>query len=52
MVVVRVTDNAYDPDVAASQLLIDVVDIYNEKCLVFMDNGNGMTAETLHRMLR
>jgi len=45
-------DNAYDPDVSASQLYIDVEDKYGKKCLVFMDNGNGMTPEKLHKMLR
>ena len=46
------TDNAYDPDVSASQLFIDVEDKFGEKCLIFMDDGNGMTPEKLHKMLR
>ena len=44
-------DNAYDPDVAASQLFIDIEDIIGTKCLVFTDNGNGMTPNKLHKML-
>ena len=46
------SDNAYDPDVAATQLFIDKKSIQNETCLVFTDNGNGMGPEKLHRMLR
>lgn len=46
-------DNAYDPDVNASQLWIDVKK-YNKHpyCLVFTDNGAGMGPEKLHKMLR
>ena len=48
----HVSDNAYDPDVAAKQLCIEKQTIQNETCLVFTDNGHGMNPETLHRMLR
>ena len=45
-------DNAYDPDVSASELLIDKVDIRNVACLIFLDNGAGMDRDKLHKMLR
>lgn len=45
-------DNAYDPDVNAKQFWIDKTVIKNENCLTFMDNGNGMDYETMHKMLR
>lgn len=46
-------DNAYDPDVNARQLWIDVkrYNKYNY-CFVFTDNGAGMGPEKLHKMLR
>ena len=47
-----VIDNAYDPDVKASQLWIDKLYIRSKTCLSFTDNGNGMTPEKLHKMLR
>ena len=47
-----ITDNAYDPDVKASQLWIDKVRIHGEICLTFTDNGNGMQPDKLHKMLR
>ena len=47
-----ISDNAYDPDVAATQLFIDKKSIQNETCLIFTDNGNGMAPDKLHRMLR
>lgn len=46
------TDNAYDPDVGATELRIDKVLIKDEVCLAFTDNGAGMTPDKLHRMLR
>lgn len=46
------TDNAYDPDVSASELLIDKVDIHNVPCLIFLDNGAGMDRDQLLKMLR
>ena len=47
-----VSDNAYDPDVAASKLNIDYKVIGGESCLIFTDNGHGLNPEKLHRMLR
>ena len=44
-------DNAYDPDVNATQLTIDVEDIGGLKCLTFVDNGAGVSPHTLHKML-
>ncbi|CAI9739999.1 family CW-type zinc finger 3-like [Octopus vulgaris] len=44
-------DNAYDPDVNASQLWIDKTIFNNKICLTFVDNGNGMDPEKLLRML-
>ena len=52
MTLLYYTDNAYDPDVAASKLLIDYNTIDAESCLTFTDNGNGLNAQKLHRMLR
>ena len=49
---VRDADNAYDPDVSASELRIDYVPINGKACLVFSDNGNGMNMEHLQHMLR
>ena len=45
-------DNAYDPDVNASELSINKVDIRNVACLIFLDNGAGMDRDKLHKMLR
>ncbi|RUS81130.1 hypothetical protein EGW08_011116, partial [Elysia chlorotica] len=47
----EIIDNAYDPDVSASELLIDKVDIRNVACLIFLDNGAGMDRDKLHKML-
>lgn len=47
-----IPDNACDPGVCAKQMWIDVTEIKNELCLVFTDNGNGMTPIKLHKMLR
>ena len=49
---VHFADNAYDPDVSASELYIDKKSIHAKDCLVFTDNGNGMNSEKLHKMLR
>lgn len=46
------TDNAYDPDVSAKQFWIDKTIVKGELCLSFMDNGNGLDLETMHKMLR
>lgn len=50
--IAELIDNAYDPDVNASQLWIDVKGYNKYKyCLVFTDNGAGMGPEKLHKML-
>uniref|UniRef100_A0A096LUB2 DOP1 leucine zipper like protein B n=1 Tax=Poecilia formosa TaxID=48698 RepID=A0A096LUB2_POEFO len=43
--------NAYDPDVSAKQFWIDKTMVKGEVCLSFMDNGNGLDHETMHKML-
>ncbi|KAL1787205.1 MORC family CW-type zinc finger protein 3 [Sigmodon hispidus] len=50
--VAELIDNAYDPDVNAKQIWIDKTVINDRICLTFTDNGNGMTADKLHKMLR
>ena len=49
-------DNAYDPDVKASQLYIDAPGYATNDTtpltLTFTDNGNGMVPETMYKMLR
>lgn len=45
-------DNAYDPDVKAKQFWIDKTVVNGQECLSFMDNGNGLTFETMYKMLR
>ena len=47
-----IIDNAYDPDVNASELWIDKRIINGVECLNFVDNGNGMNADKLYKMLR
>ncbi|XP_051006240.1 MORC family CW-type zinc finger protein 3 [Acomys russatus] len=49
--VAELIDNAYDPDVNAKQIWIDKTVISDTVCLTFTDNGNGMTADKLHKML-
>ncbi|XP_060090257.1 MORC family CW-type zinc finger protein 3 [Heteronotia binoei] len=49
--VAELIDNAYDPDVNAKQMWIDKTVINDCTCLTFMDNGNGMNADKLHKML-
>ncbi|XP_077198774.1 MORC family CW-type zinc finger protein 3 [Paroedura picta] len=49
--VAELIDNAYDPDVNAKQMWIDKTIINECTCLTFMDNGNGMNADKLHKML-
>lgn len=48
----KTADNAYDPDVSASELLIDHIDIRGIPCLIFLDNGAGMDRDHLLKMLR
>lgn len=45
-------DNAYDPDVNASQLFIDVGLSNGQHSLVFTDNGSGMLPDQLYKMVR
>ncbi|XP_035686349.1 MORC family CW-type zinc finger protein 3-like [Branchiostoma floridae] len=49
--IAELIDNAYDPDVAARQLFIDMEKIGETQCLTFTDNGAGMTPDKLHKML-
>ncbi|KAK2550284.1 MORC family CW-type zinc finger protein 3 [Acropora cervicornis] len=50
--IAELIDNAYDPDVNASQLWIDVKKYPKHNyCLVFTDYGAGMGPEKLHKML-
>uniref|UniRef100_A0A6I8NIU7 MORC family CW-type zinc finger 4 n=1 Tax=Ornithorhynchus anatinus TaxID=9258 RepID=A0A6I8NIU7_ORNAN len=49
--IAELLDNASDSGVSAKLLCIDVVEIKNELCLTFTDNGAGMTPHKLHRML-
>ncbi|XP_054149717.1 MORC family CW-type zinc finger protein 3 [Melozone crissalis] len=49
--IAELIDNAYDPDVSAKQIWIDKTVINDNICLTFTDNGNGMNAEKLHKML-
>ncbi|XP_038603999.1 LOW QUALITY PROTEIN: MORC family CW-type zinc finger protein 4 [Tachyglossus aculeatus] len=49
--IAELLDNASDPGVSAKLLCIDVVEMKNELCLTFTDNGAGMTPHKLHRML-
>ena len=45
-------DNAYDPDVAASVLRLDVEQCHDTACITFSDNGCGLAPDKLHNMLR
>ncbi|KAK3594490.1 hypothetical protein CHS0354_030010 [Potamilus streckersoni] len=49
--IAELIDNAYDPDVNAAELRIDTRIINGTECLTFLDNGNGMNQEKLHKML-
>ncbi|XP_053483634.1 MORC family CW-type zinc finger protein 3-like [Ictalurus furcatus] len=49
--IAELIDNAYDPDVSAKQLWIDKSVIKDQDCLIFMDNGNGMDCDEMHKML-
>ncbi len=50
--ILRVLDNASDPGVSAKQIWIDVAEEGGQLCLTFTDNGDGMTPNKLHKMLR
>ncbi|XP_075963210.1 MORC family CW-type zinc finger protein 3a isoform X2 [Anarhichas minor] len=49
--IAELIDNAYDPDVSAKQFWIDKIAVQGQECLSFMDNGNGLDHEALHKML-
>ncbi|XP_074551704.1 MORC family CW-type zinc finger protein 3-like [Halichoeres trimaculatus] len=49
--IAELIDNAYDPDVRAKAIWIDVLMLRGQQVLSFMDNGNGLTYETMHKML-
>ncbi|XP_053483638.1 MORC family CW-type zinc finger protein 3-like [Ictalurus furcatus] len=49
--IAELIDNAYDPDVSAKQLWIDKSVIKDQDCLIFMDSGNGMDYDKMHKML-
>ncbi|KAL3883240.1 hypothetical protein ACJMK2_029523 [Sinanodonta woodiana] len=49
--IAELIDNAYDPDVNAAEIRIDTRVINGTVCLTFVDNGNGMTQDKLHKML-
>ncbi|XP_054471050.1 MORC family CW-type zinc finger protein 3-like isoform X2 [Anoplopoma fimbria] len=49
--IAELIDNAYDPDVSAKQFWIDKTMVQGQECLSFMDNGNGLDYETMHKML-
>lgn len=49
--IAELVDNAYDPDVKASQLYIDLKSYGGLLAMTFTDNGNGMTPDKLYKML-
>ncbi|XP_060732014.1 MORC family CW-type zinc finger protein 3-like isoform X1 [Tachysurus vachellii] len=49
--VAELIDNAYDPDVNAKQLWITKSVFKHQDCLIFLDNGNGMDYDKMHKML-
>ncbi|XP_037645921.1 MORC family CW-type zinc finger protein 3-like isoform X2 [Sebastes umbrosus] len=49
--IAELIDNAYDPDVSAKHFWIDKIVVKEEECLSFMDDGNGLDLETMHKML-
>ncbi|XP_070694062.1 MORC family CW-type zinc finger protein 3a [Pempheris klunzingeri] len=49
--IAELIDNAYDPDVSAKQFWIDKTIIQTQECLTFMDNGEGLDHEKMHKML-
>nr|XP_046260052.1 MORC family CW-type zinc finger protein 3a [Scatophagus argus] len=49
--IAELIDNAYDPDVNAKQFWIDKTVVKGQECLIFMDNGNGLDQEAMHKML-
>uniref|UniRef100_A0A3B4A411 MORC family CW-type zinc finger 3b n=1 Tax=Periophthalmus magnuspinnatus TaxID=409849 RepID=A0A3B4A411_9GOBI len=49
--IAELIDNAYDPDVNAQHFWIDKTMVSQQECLSFMDDGNGLDYQTMHRML-
>ncbi|XP_072300637.1 MORC family CW-type zinc finger protein 3a [Eucyclogobius newberryi] len=49
--IAELIDNAYDPDVNAQHFWIDKTEVSKQDCLIFMDDGNGLDYQTMHRML-
>ncbi|KAJ0070302.1 hypothetical protein NL108_007641 [Boleophthalmus pectinirostris] len=49
--IAELIDNAYDPDVNAQHFWIDKTVVNKQECLSFMDDGNGLDYQTMHRML-
>jgi hypothetical protein len=51
--VAELIDNAYDPDVNARELRIELkpFTVAGMYCFTFTDDGNGMNADSLHKML-
>ncbi|XP_041663742.1 MORC family CW-type zinc finger protein 3a [Cheilinus undulatus] len=49
--IAELIDNAYDPDVSAKHFWIDKTVVQGQECLSFMDSGNGLNLETIHKML-
>ncbi|XP_060909470.1 MORC family CW-type zinc finger protein 3a [Labrus mixtus] len=49
--IAELIDNAYDPDVNAKNFWIDKTVVQEQDCLSFMDSGNGLDLETMHKML-
>ncbi|KAF5903095.1 MORC family CW-type zinc finger protein 3-like, partial [Clarias magur] len=49
--IAELIDNAYDPDVSATQFWIDKTAVKGQDCLTFTDNGNGMDYDKMHKML-
>ncbi|XP_077393508.1 MORC family CW-type zinc finger protein 3a [Festucalex cinctus] len=49
--IAELIDNACDPDVMANAFWIDKTVVKGHECLSFMDNGNGLDHEAMHKML-
>lgn len=49
--IAELIDNAYDPDVNAQHFWIDKTVVSKQECLSFMDDGNGLDYQTIHKML-
>ncbi|XP_019751008.1 MORC family CW-type zinc finger protein 3a [Hippocampus comes] len=49
--IAELIDNACDPDVQADAFWIDKTVVEGHECLSFMDNGNGLDHEAMHKML-